>query len=81
MPNSRAREALIAVIREILEKKQLTQQQFSELCHEHVSFIPKIVTGRRKVTVEEMAVIAKAAGMTELELFARYWAIRDQIRD
>lgn len=56
-------------VREIREKKRLSQEQLSRMCGVSASHIGYIENGEREPTVSVLCKIAKALNVSILELF------------
>jgi transcriptional regulator with XRE-family HTH domain len=69
--------ALVTVIRAIRNEKKLTQRQLAERCKQAQSFVSKIEAGRRGVYVQDLKILARGLGVSELQLFRRYLTWRD----
>lgn len=56
-------------IRKLRIERGISQEDFAELCELHRTYISDIELGKRNVSLENIARIAKAFGMTISELF------------
>ena len=57
-------------IRELREKKGLSQEELAEMCHLHRTYVGLIERGRRNLSLATIEVVAGALGVSIAELFS-----------
>ena len=57
-------------VRNLRQSKQISQEQFADLCGLHRTYISDIELGKRNVSLENIEKIAKALDLTISQLFA-----------
>lgn len=65
------RRRLGVKIRELREKKDLSQEEFAEVCGLHRTYIGSVERGERNLTLASIETIAKALGISIFQLFRR----------
>ena len=57
-------------VRNLRQSKQISQEQFADMCGLHRTYISDIELGKRNVSLENIEKIADALGITISQLFA-----------
>ena len=57
-------------VRTLRQSKQISQEQFADMCGLHRTYISDIELGKRNVSLENIEKIAKALDITISQLFA-----------
>ena len=65
------RRRLGVKIRELREKKGLSQEEFAEVCGLHRTYIGSVERGERNLTLASMETIAKALSISISQLFRK----------
>jgi transcriptional regulator with XRE-family HTH domain len=60
-----------ALIRELRQEAQLSQEEFADRCELHRTYIGSIERGEKTITIETAYKIAKALGMPLSRIFQR----------
>jgi len=56
-------------IRQIRNDKQISQEEFADMCGMHRSYMSDVELGKRNISLENIEKIANALGMTIAEMF------------